>query len=219
MKRLLIVLVVLGVVLAVLALGLVYADGRVRALAESEAERRLADALPVRGVPTVTIDAFPFVLPVLLDGSVERLRVEMTDLESSGVRVAKVQVTVDHLQLDRDRLLEAQALEITGIERARIEGWVSADDISRLAPASVSIADGRVQVTYRGKTYAGTASVSKHAVYVAVEGMPPIITPLPETDILPCEPSLDVQGDRLHVACEVDALPPAVAAVLAAHGG
>ncbi len=217
MKRLVLVLTLLGIVGIAALIGLSVLDRKVRRIAEQKAAVKLEDALPIEGTPTVRIDSFPFVLGVLLDGTVETLTVRMESLASSGVEVDEAQLTVHGLQLDRDRLLDPQELEVVGIDRARIEAWFTAEGISKVAKLPVRIADGVVTVTVRGTTYTGTASISKHAVFLAVEGMPPVIAPLPENDLLPCEPDVDIDGDRIHVACEVDALPPAVAEVLAQH--
>lgn len=214
MKRLVVVLVILGLLgAALLAVGAVV-DGKIRDAAEVEAAKRLADKLPIEGDPVVAIDSFPFVLRVLHDGSVETLTVSMKSLESNGVRVDEARLTIDGLVLNRDALLDTQTLEIVDIDEAKVEAWVSAEDISRVAKIPVAIEDGRVSVTYRGKQYTGTAKVSKHAVLLLIDDVPPILTPLPATDLLPCEPDLDIDGDRIHVACTVDELPPAVAEVL-----
>ena len=215
MKRLLVVLAAFAVLLAVLTVAGAVFDQRIREEAEKEAGRRLAKALPIEGTPRVAIDSFPFVLKVLLDGSVDQLQVSMRALESQGVRVDEARLTVYGLILDRDQLLYAQKLVVTDIDTAIIDAWVTGEDISKVAKIPVKIEDGNVSVTYRGKTYRGTAKVSKHAVLVLVDGVPPLLTPLPSTDWLPCEPDLDVDGDRIHVRCTVDALPPAVAKVLA----
>ena len=215
MKRLLVVLAVLAVLLAVLAVAGAVVDQRIREEAEKEAGRRLAKELPIEGTPIVAIDSFPFVFKVLLDGSVDQLQVSMRSLESSGVRVDEAKLTIDGLVLDRDQLLDTQKLVVTDIDTATIDAWVTGDDISKIAKVPVKIEGGDVSVTYRGKTYTGTAKVSKHAVLVLVDGVPPILTPLPSTDLIPCEPDLDVDGDRIHVSCTVDALPPAVAKVIA----
>lgn len=214
MKRLLVVLVVLGALAAVLVVVGAVLDHRIREAAEVEAARRLQKELPIEGTPMVAIDSFPFVLRVLQDGSVEQLTVSMRSLESQGVHVDEARLTVDGLVLDRDALLDTQTLKVVEIDEATIEAWVSAEDLTRVAKIPVQIEGGRVSVTYGGKTYSGTAKVSKHAVLVLVDGVPPILSPLPSTDYLPCEPDLDVDGDRIHVACTVDALPPAVAKVL-----
>jgi|GEM_PF-2154449 len=214
MKRLLVVFAVLAVLFAAAVVGGAVLDQRIRVEAEKEAARRLEKELPIEGTPMVTIDSFPFVFKVLMDGSVEQLSVSMFSLEAQGVRVDEARITVDDLVLDRDQLIDAQHIEVVDIGQARIDAWVSAEDITRVAKVPVEIKDGEVSVTYRGKRYTGTAKVSKHAVLVMVDGVPPILSPLPSTDYIPCEPDLDIDGDRIHVSCTVDELPPAVAEVL-----
>lgn len=213
-----VVLAVLFVLAVVAAVGLSVLDQRIRVEAEEHAALRLARELPVEGTPRVHIDSFPFVLRVLNDGSVEKLEVSLRSVESAGVRVDEVKLTIDELVLDRDALLDDHEIKLVEIDRATIEAWVSAEDLSRVAEVPVKIEGGKVSVTVRGKEYTGTAKVSKHAVLLLVEGVPPILSPLPSTDLLPCEPDLDVDGDRIHVACSVDEVPPAVARVLAQRG-
>lgn len=210
-----VVLAVLFVLAIVAVVGLSVLDQRIRAEAEQHAARRLEQELPVEGTPSVHIDSFPFVLRVLNDGSVERLEVSLRSVESAGVRVDEVKLTIDQLVLDRDALLDDHEIKLVEIEQATIDAWVSAEDLSRVAKVPVKIEGGQVSVTVRGKEYTGTAKVSKHAVLLLVDGVPPILSPLPSTDLLPCEPDLDVDGDRIHVACTVDEVPPAVARVLA----
>lgn len=218
MKRLVVVLAVLFVLAIVAALGLSVLDQRIRVEAEQHAAERLARELPIEGTPQVHIESFPFVLRVLNDGSVEQLEVSMRSLESTGVRVDEAKLTIEGLVLDRDALLDDHEIKLVKIEQARIDAWVSAEDLSSVAKVPVKIEHGEVSVTYRGKEYKGTAKVSKHAVLLLVDGVPPILSPLPSTDLLPCEPDLDIDGDRIHVACTVDEVPPAVARVLAQGG-
>jgi len=218
MKRLVVVLAVLVVLAVVAVLGLSVLDQRIRVEAELHAAERLARELPIEGTPRVHIESFPFVLRVLNDGSVEQLEVSMRSLESAGVRVDEAKLTIEGLVLDRDALIDDREIKLVAIEQATIDAWVSAEDLSRVAKLPVKIEDGEVSVTYRGKEYKGTAKVSKHAVLLLVDGVPPILSPLPSTDLLPCEPDLDIDGDRIHVACTVDEVPPALAKVLAQGG-
>ncbi len=208
------VLAVLFVLAVVAAVGLSVLDQRIRVEAEQHAVQRLAQELPSEGTPQVHIESFPFVLRVLNDGSVEQLEVSMRSLDSSGVRVDEAKLTIQGLVLDRDALLDDHEIKLVEIEQATIDVWLTAEDLSSVAKAPVKIEGGEVSVTVRGKEYRGTAKVSKHAVLLLVEGLPPILSPLPSTDLLPCEPDLDVDGDRIHVACTVDEVPPAVAKVL-----
>ncbi|MCR9160577.1 MAG: DUF2993 domain-containing protein [Nannocystaceae bacterium] len=217
MKRLLVVLVVLLALAAIVLVGGAVLDQRIRAEAEDEAGRRIAEALPIEGTPIVSIDSFPFVLRVLMDGTVEQLHVSMRSLEQDGIRVDEARLTIDALELDRDRLIDEHVLEVVDIDTATVEVWVTGEDISKVANVPVKISDGEVSITYQGKTYSGTVMVSEHAVLVMVDGVPPMLSPLPSYDFLPCEPDLDIDGDRVHVECTVEELPPAVARVLTQH--
>lgn len=214
MKKLLIVLLVLSVVVGLAVGVLSYLDGRAREYAQTEAAARLAERIPSHEPPTVAIDAFPFVGGVLWDGSIERLTVSVEKLDSRGVTLTDVTLVIDDLDLDRDLLLSEKKLRITGIGRASIDGLVDASTLARYAPVPVEISDGKARVEYQGKTYEGTVTVSKHTVLVSVEGMPPVLLPLPEQDWLPCEPQVALERDHLRIKCSVNELPPAVQNVL-----
>ena len=103
MKRLLMVFAVLSVVAVVVVVAGAVIDQRIRVEAEDEAGRRLQQKLPIEGTPVVSIDSFPFVLRVLLDGTVEELEVSMRSLESNGVTVdeARLRVHGHHCRLSR----------------------------------------------------------------------------------------------------------------------
>ena len=89
MKKLGIVLALLGALLLV-ALGVGwYIDGKARALAEAEAEKRVIEALPGTGSAKVTIEGFPFLFDVLVAGELDRLHVVLKDVKSPGITVSE----------------------------------------------------------------------------------------------------------------------------------
>src|SRR5215470_20355574 len=113
MKKLGLVLGVLAVLLAI-AIGVGWwFDGKARALAESEAEKRVLEALPGTAKAKVTIEGFPFLFDVLVAGKVDRLRVLLTEVKSAGISVESIELVVDELHIDRDLLLDEQKLAIT----------------------------------------------------------------------------------------------------------
>ena len=211
MKKLLIVLAILAVIAALALVGLAYADVEAREYAEQEAERRLAAAVPMAAGADVEIDAFPFVGWVLVDGSVERLDVELTDLSSEGITVERISLAVDGLELDRDKLLEDRTLAIIGLKRAQLQASITSDAVNRVTPVPTRIRGGKVEVDYKGHTFEGTIRLQGHDVMIGVPGIKELRVPLPDKKFLPCDPEINLDGDRLRVACTLHELPDAVA--------
>jgi hypothetical protein len=215
MKRLLVILVVLGLVVAALA----WLDVRVRIYAEGEARARLAEAIPQAERTDVELVGFPFVGRILSSGSIERLSVTLHGLREGEIEVEHVHLVADDLVLDRTRLLEERVLAVTDVGRVRVRGRVTADMIARAAGVPVTIEDGRASVTVHGQTLEASIALVGRTFMLSVAGVPPVILPLPAEQYLPCEPELTLVDDGLELACSTTKLPAAVMDILGAGAG
>jgi hypothetical protein len=210
MKRLFVILVVLGLLLG----GLAWADVRIRTYAEDEARVRLAEAVPQAQRADVAISGFPFVGRILLDGSIERLSLTLHDVRESGVEVERLQLVAEDIVLDRARLLEDRVLAVTAVGRVRVEGRVSAEMIARAAGVPVHLKKGKASVTVNGQTFEASISFAGNVVMVWVVDFPPLIVPFPVHEILPCQPEVRVADEYIELACSATKLPAAVMDVL-----
>jgi len=228
LKKLGIVLAILGVLLLV-ALGIGwYLDGKARALAEAEAEKRIIEALPGTGSADVAIEGFPFLFDVLVAGELDRLHVQLKDVKSPGITVESIDLVVDAIKLDRDLLLGEQKLAITGISRAELVGRITGEAASAALHQKVEFDGDRVKVEHAGMQADATVVLEgrKIAITLAEDGeaaalvrryyagaggsAPKFIVPLPPKDVLPCEPGLAVKNSRLELRCSVTELPASV---------
>lgn len=100
------------------------------------------------------------------------------------------------------------------MDRARIRARIAGDDVAQSLQVPVSVRDGRVEVEYDGQTYQGSGIISNRLIILNIEGFPPLVVPLPEFEVLPCQPSLELVDDHLEIACSTTTLPPAVTKVL-----
>jgi hypothetical protein len=209
-KRLFVLVVVLGLLLG----GLAWGDIWVRGVAEEEARARLARAIPQAQRSEVAIVGFPFVGRILMSGAVERIVVVLYGLKERGVELERVQLEADDIVLDRDRLLGERVLAITDVGHVRVEGIITADAVTRALGVPLELRDGTARVTVEGQTFGASISVAGRAVLVTVTGAPPLAVPLPPEKYLPCQPEVTIEGDRLAVACSTTELPAAVMEVL-----
>ncbi|HET6581849.1 MAG TPA: LmeA family phospholipid-binding protein [Nannocystaceae bacterium] len=220
MKKLGIVLALVGVLLVIaLAVGW-YLDGKARALAEAEAEKRVLEALPGTRSAKVEIEGFPFLFDVLVSGEIDRLHVVLQDVASPGIVVESIELTVDRLKIDSDLLIGEQKLAITGIGRAEVVGRITAEAASAALKQRVEFDGDTVRVEVAGTKAAAKVAIAGRKIAVDVDTSqmpaqyahyaPRYVVPLPPVDVLPCEPGLAVKRSRLELRCSITELPPSV---------
>jgi hypothetical protein len=222
MKKLAIVLIIVGVLLAILIVAGWYVDRTARQMAESEASKRILEVLPGTGKAEVTIESFPFLLGVLWSGSVDRLNVELTDVNQAGLEVEKITLVVDELRIDKDLLMDEKKLAVTGIARAEVVGRVTAEAVSKVVGEKVILDGNKAQVVARGMKVDAKFEVKKRRVTVSLSSKDvpaeiakqylgkPLVFALPGEEVLPCEPGLAVVDSRLELRCSVTELPASV---------
>lgn len=222
MKKLAIVLIILGVLLAILVVVGFYVDRTARQMAESEASKRIVEVLPGTGKAEVKIDSFPFLLGVLWSGSVDRLHVELTDVKQAGLEVEKITLVVDELRIDKDLLMDKKQLAVTGIDRAEVTGRVTGEAVSKVIGEQVQFDGKTAHVVAKGMKVDATFEVKKRKVKVSLSSkdLPPelaerylgkpMIFELPGEEVLPCDPGLAVVDSRLELRCSVTELPASV---------
>jgi hypothetical protein len=222
MKKLAIVLIILGVLLAILVVVGWYVDRTARQMAETEASKRILEVLPGTGKAVVKIDSFPFLLGVLWSGSVDRLEVELTDVKQAGLEVEKIDLVIDELRIDKDLLMDEKKLAVTGIDRAEVVGRISGEAVSQVIGEQVVFDGKTAKVAVHGMKVDATFVVKKRKVTVSLSAKDvppeiaakylsgPLVFELPGEQVLPCEPGLAVVDSRLELRCSVTELPPSV---------
>lgn len=209
MKKVVIVVVVLLVILAVILGVLAYVDVRIKAVAEAHAEQQLVKALPQASGVDVTLDGFPFTLGVLLDGKVEALHVKLAEVKESGLSAQDLSLDVEEISLDKDALLDHQRLVVTDIGRAKAQGFVSDDAVSKVVGQTITFTPGKAKATVRGRDVEVKASVKGRVVQLTsgIPGVPSVTFPLPPGDVLPCTPELELLEGKIRLSCAIDELP------------
>jgi hypothetical protein len=209
MKKLAIVLLVLFVLLGLVLAGLAYADVRLRGLAEEQAELKLAQSLPQVSGVDVTLDGFPFTLGVLMNGKVDALHVTIREVKEAGLVAHDLSLDVEDISLDKDALMDDQRLVVTDIGRAKAQGFVSDDAVSKAVGETVTFSPGKAHATVQGRELEVQASVKGRFVHLAskIPGVPTVTFPLPPGDVLPCTPELELLAGKIRLSCEIDELP------------
>ena len=85
-KALIIVLIVVAVLVVAGIAAFLYADSRIKAYVEEEAETRIASRVPQADGIDVTIEGFPLLWDVLFGAKIEGLNVVVARVQSHGIQ-------------------------------------------------------------------------------------------------------------------------------------
>ncbi|MCA9706159.1 MAG: aminotransferase class I/II-fold pyridoxal phosphate-dependent enzyme [Myxococcales bacterium] len=116
---------------------------------------------------------------------------------------------VEAIELDEDALIDEQRLVVTDIGRATAQAFVSDDAVSKAAKHEVVFEPGKVRVRYKGKDVEAKASVKGRLMMLSTNlpGVPPMVLPLPSSDLIPCSPELELLAGKARLSCSIDELP------------
>ncbi|MCA9651253.1 MAG: LmeA family phospholipid-binding protein [Myxococcales bacterium] len=217
MKKLLIVLLVLLVVAIV---ALLYADTQLKSLAEERAEQEIGKALPQLHGVKVELDGFPIALDVLLHGQVEGLHVTIERASEAGFEAEQLSLDVSEISIDKDALIDEQRLVVMQIGQATAQGFVTDEEVSKAVKQTVTFSAGKVKARIHGQEVEAKASVKGRMVALSttLPGVPPMLFPLPSTDLLPCSPQLELLEGKLRLSCTTSELPDALLIAMAQAG-
>jgi hypothetical protein len=209
------IVILAGILVGLLVVGAIvlwYVDGEARKLAQSEAERRITERVPGAEGVHVTLDGFILLVDVALRSRVDGLHVHIDAIESRGLRVEGIRLDIEGIALDRERMLSDRTLVVTGIDRASLVAEIHDDVVTKATRHEVVFTPDTVTAEYQGRRVTANVAIRARKVELSVPipGVAPLSFPLPDEDILPCEPKVEVLDGKLRLQCSVTELPAAV---------
>lgn len=199
-------LIVLGLAAGLGTVADLAATGYVAGQIEKEASARLDGV----GEVSADISSFPFVPRLLVSGKVAHATVRLRDVTEHGIDIAEVVVSVDGLALDRGSVVDGHP-RVVDVDLATVAVAIDLSVVARLAAAvgvEVEIDDDQLMVSALGVRLAAGFRVADGAVFLTAGGLPTVRLPLPDADLLPCEPTVTARQDRLRLSCATADLPP-----------
>lgn len=210
-------LIVLGVVLGLLAV----VDVSAKSMAEAKLEERTAAGLGDTRVQA-EIRSLPFIPRLLLTNKVSEVRFRLEDVQAGGLTLPSVVVDLQGVEIDGDRLRSKREVRLVDIARGRVTMDLTQQLLSDTLKRQITITGGKVEVNVAGRLVGAAPSVQEGKLILRVDGpVPPLVLPIPRSDLIPCIGSVGVLAGRLRVSCTLDEIPPALvqAASTAAAGG
>jgi hypothetical protein len=159
------------------------------AMGERELERRVAAEIHDAASVEADISTFPAVTRLALTGRVNRVSVEFTDVSRQGLTFAEASFSFDGVHVDRTALLRRDP-RVESIDRGTATLAIDAGAISSALGRAVSLAGEEVAAVGSSILVGGGA------------------VPLPR-DLLPCDPEVRVEGERVIASCTVNEIPRA----------
>lgn len=187
-------------------------DVAARSLAEDRIAARAESAAGGQASASADIESFPFVLRLLLGGKAGDISVHVEDVVAPGLNLARVDLDLEGVELDRDILLSKRKARITDVALARVTAHIDAATVSKaFGGLQVSFRDGAVHASIGGRDVAAAVSVQKGRLAVRFPGGPSATIPIPHTDLLACDAdAFELEDDELVVSCSTTEVPPAL---------
>jgi LmeA-like phospholipid-binding len=184
LRRLLILFLILAVLTGA-------ADWLLTTWAEGAMERRLKDE--VGGSAHVEIDSWPVVTRALLSENIDRLSVDLRQVEIEGTEVDHIYIELNGIAVSPGRIFRRQFDE-GSIDQGSVVVDMTLSDLAAAAgvpPENLS----------------GTGEISVQDGRVIVDGQDVAAVP---QDVLPCPADAEINGDEIEFRCSLDSVPEIV---------
>jgi hypothetical protein len=196
----------------VVALGVV-GDLAAKGFAEGKIAERAEAAAGEKASASADIDSFPFVLRLLTSGSAGDISLHVEHVATSTLELARVDLDLEGVQLDRGKLLSDRRAEVTDIDQGTITVGIDAEAVARaLGGLPVTIRGNTVSVQVAGRTVTADVTVAAAgSIRVGVPRGPSATIGIPKTDLISCAGrTLSFEDDELRVSCTITEVPPAL---------
>lgn len=203
MKRLVVGVVVLVALLLVL-------DVLARLWVERRIEDRTEAHLHGVGAVDAGVSSFPFLGRLAVAGEVSHVTLRLDDVTGAGIDLSQIRLSVDGMVFDRGSLVSGDRVEVESVDRVTVRITITDRALSEATRVSIALDDDQARVTAAGRTVTARVRVVDGRIRFAVEPLPVVSVALPTADVLPCEPTVEIEPRQLVLVCEADELPPRV---------
>jgi hypothetical protein len=197
-------LVALGIVACLLGA----ADVVLKEMAEDQIASVAHEQIPDAGPTSADIDSFPFVGRLVWGGFVSSVSVTQHDVVAGPLRVARVEVALDGVHLDRGRLFSDREVFLTRVDAGVVTATITDDEISRLIGVAVRFTPGVAHATLRGVEVEVRAAVRDDALILSPAAGAQLRLPIPRIPLVPCVAEANIRDGVIELSCAIDQIPP-----------
>ena len=188
-----------GVLGVVVGLGVVgdAADVGARHLATSKIEQHLSQVVPHASGVHGRIRSFPF-LDVGLNGHITEIGARVDHLIAAPAVYSDLVIDLHGARVSIGNMVTSLRLNVTRIQRGTVTFTLTAADLQKLVPSTLSPSQVRVSVDAAHRT-----------LVIALPSGASVRLPLPPASIVPCIPGVAPGPDGLTLGCSFTAVPTA----------
>jgi hypothetical protein len=180
--------------------------------AKAYAEDQIGEAITHRsqnvGRATASIDSFPFTGKLLVQGRVEHLSIDLSQLRGIDAPIAEIAVKIDGLEMEKSTLVGRQHVEIKHVDQVAVSVLVSSVRLQELAgQLGVLLGFSDDKMTVAGAPVEVFPDGSMLVLRAGPLGTVRMPIPSGDVNLLPCAPSVRVTKDGVLLSCESQHLP------------
>lgn len=207
-------LVTVAVVVA-LAVGV---DIAARVIAEHQLASRAKSSTSSQS-SSASINSFPFLYDVLVDGTVRNVTVHLSGVPLGLLTVDHLDVSARGVGIDKGQLFGHRKARVTAISSATAAITLTASDISSATHFPVTISGNTVTASVAGVNVPVSVSVTNsHFLTFDFGGRPIGSFDLARSPLVPpCAMRLTSQQSALHLSCTVAPVPASLIAALSSR--
>ncbi len=193
----------------VVVLGLLAgADFAARGYAEREIAAR-AEATVPGARASAHIQSFPFVLRLLVSGSVQHLEVRLSPVTASHLQLSGLDLALEDLTLDRGQLFSGK-VDPVGLGQGTVAFEVSEVELSKIVGHRITIEGGHLFVDVLGRDVEARVATSGSAITLTAAGLPLLTIPIERRDLMPCRPQVTLGIKAAKLSCTFTQVPSAL---------
>ena len=201
------------IALAILVVLLVVGDFVAKAYATSQLRDRAKHAVRGATSATASISSFPFTARLLIAGQVQRVHLTVGPVQAGRVTFASVSLDLNDVHVDRNRLVNDQQVQLTGLSTGTVTAELTDAEVSRLTSTRVVFTPGRVMVGAGGFDVAATVQVTNGNMTFGGIRVP-VTFKVPRAPLFPCDAtSAVVKQGAVDLTCTVHQVPDELAGV------
>lgn len=194
---------------AVLVVGALGADVVLKGRAESRLAAEVSAQSPDTNGVRARIRSFPFLARLLTSGKVPRVDITAQHTNPGGVALTDLVVQLDEVELDPGQARKGRAV-VRSIGRGRVRADLGQDQINSRLPKQVQVQleQGRAVINGPGGTEGKLTISPEGMIQLRIGGRSLLDLPVPDTNLLPCQPSATFVTGALRLSCEFTEVPP-----------
>lgn len=204
----------LAILAIVVAVGLGAGDVAARNLAETQLATLVGDRVPGDGATSATIESFPFVGQLLVQGRVPRVQVSQEGVPAGPLVFNSISVDLRDVRIDRAELVERRRVSIIAIDRGLVTAVLGEGQLSAATGVTVHLGAGTATANVAGREVTVEPSLTDGVLHLG-----PLSVTIPEAPMLPCATDVRIEPRRALITCTIDEVPAELLRQVAEQAG